>query len=130
MRLFLPQSLAEIIDEESKKAAPLEACGLLIGQELRVERLVISPNLAVCSNRFEIDPGLLLKESRLARENGQRIIGHYHSHPNGQAYPSAHDLAMSFYPDWLWLIWAAGKINAFKIDEENYQEVEIITLPA
>ena len=130
MRLALPLSLAEIIAEESGKATPIEACGLLIGKELTVERLVISPNLAASSNRFEIDPGLLLKESRVAREKGQKIIGHYHSHPNGSPYPSAYDLRMSFYPEWLWLIWAAGKIKAFKKDGQNYQEIEIITLPA
>ena len=34
----------------------------------------------------------------------QRIVGHYHSHPNNPAQPSTTDLEMAYEPDLVWLI--------------------------
>ena len=42
-------------------------------------------------NRFEIDPGDLVKTDRAARAEGLGVVGFYHSHPDAPARPSEFD---------------------------------------
>jgi proteasome lid subunit RPN8/RPN11 len=61
-------------------------------------------------DQFEIDPqvrfNLMRELDDCAKNDGPRyrIIGHYHSHPNHPAQPSATDLEMAYEPDLVWLI--------------------------
>ena len=58
------------------------------------------------NDRFEVDPELRLNLMRAVRGMGHAIVGHYHSHPNGSARPSATDLSMAYEPELVWLITA------------------------
>ncbi|HER25980.1 MAG TPA: M67 family peptidase, partial [Rhodospirillales bacterium] len=114
-------------------------CGLLAGTghingDIAVTRMEPSANLADVSrsDRFEIDPEMrfrLMREigefDRLERDQvdpGQEhIVGHYHSHPDHPARPSATDLEMAFEPDLLWLIVAiaggvVGETTVHRLD--------------
>ncbi|MEI6486394.1 MAG: M67 family metallopeptidase [Sphingomonadales bacterium] len=105
-RQFLLHTAAANPDEE--------VCGLLLGRDARVEALVPARNVAHDRGRsFEIDPATLLAAHRTARGAGQRVIGHWHSHPNGRAEPSARDAARALDHGQLWLIIAAGDITAW-----------------
>lgn len=91
-----------------------EVCGLLIGVDGRVECLVTARNVAADPARsFEIDPATLLATHRSAREDGQRVIGHWHSHPNGRREPSARDAARATDNSQIWLIVAGEEITAW-----------------
>ncbi len=93
----------------------LEVCGLLLGRGDVVETLVPARNVAGNPARsFEIDPATLLKAHRDARGDGQRVIGHWHSHPNGRAEPSRRDAARAAENGQYWLIIAAGDISAWR----------------
>lgn len=88
---------------------PHEACGLLLGrregEKMRVSEAVASPNLAADpARRFEIDPGLRLRLQKAARQGPEQVLGHYHSHPDGPARPSATDRAGIYEADLIWLI--------------------------
>lgn len=92
-----------------------EVCGLLLGQPGRVETLVPARNVAADPARsFEIDPAALLATHRAARAAGQRVIGHWHSHPNGRTTPSARDAARATDNGAVWLIVAAGDVSAWQ----------------
>ncbi len=124
MLLLKPEDLKRIADH-AEAAYPREACGLLLGfqragGDFEVTRMAESENKAVAdgNDRFEIDPELRLSLMREARDAAPAamlaampgashgIIGHYHSHPNGSARPSATDLAMVWEPGLIWLITA------------------------
>ena len=62
---------------------------------------------------FEIDPATLLAAHRDARGAGRRVIGHWHSHPNGRPQPSARDAARASESGQIWLIIAAGNLTAW-----------------
>ncbi len=47
------------------------------------------------ARHFEIDPQVLIDAHRAARSGGPRVVGYYHSHPNGLARPSAADSALA-----------------------------------
>lgn len=84
---------------------PHEACGLLIGRGGLVTAVIPSPNLSDSPEKnFEIDPALIIHHQRKCRTSGDRIIGHYHSHPDGAAQPSVRDQAQNYDSDLIWLI--------------------------
>ena len=65
-------------------------------------------------------------------QTNQRIIGHYHSHPNGRSMPSTRDLAMAWEPELVWLIVAVSNrgvddFNAYKLSSHTrkFREVAI-----
>lgn len=103
----------------AEAAYPEEACGLLIGAAdaagtLTVGRVVAAANVAPePRRRFEIDPRVHFAVLRRSRGGGESIIGHYHSHPDGPAEPSEHDVACAVDRQLIWLILAvaAGRLT-------------------
>ncbi len=79
------------------KDYPHECCGFLVGradgETVTVVRTVPAANTRDDSprNRFEIDPGELVKTDRAARADGLGVVGFYHSHPDAPAMPSEFD---------------------------------------
>lgn len=79
------------------KDYPHECCGFLVGkansENVTVTRTVPAANTREDSprNRFEIDPGELVKTDRAARAEGLGVVGFYHSHPDAPAEPSNYD---------------------------------------
>ena len=97
-RIVLSPADIASIRNAAERAFPHECCGLLVGsgeEVVAVTDVVAAANVAGDRVRhFAIDPQLQFDTLRAARERGLRIVGHYHSHPNGRATPSAEDLAM------------------------------------
>ena len=108
MKLAIASTAIEAILAHSAAAAPNEACGLLLGTPGTVERAEPAANVAAHPERsFEIDPAALLRWHREARGAGLAVVGHYHSHPNGLARPSATDAARAVVDGAVWVIAAA-----------------------
>lgn len=105
--LRLPGPLAAELAALARAAYPAEACALLVGNSLRIMRIVAGRNVADDPARqFEFDPATqiaLRRELRAHPEQG-RLLGHWHSHPDGADAPSATDAAMIHEPELLWLI--------------------------
>jgi proteasome lid subunit RPN8/RPN11 len=106
VKLMLPAPLAAQIQAEAKMAWPAECCGLIEGVRtndvFEVRALHPARNAATEPDRFEIAPEDHLAASRAARARAQRLIGCYHSHPNGRLQPSPRDRAGE--EDFVWLI--------------------------
>jgi proteasome lid subunit RPN8/RPN11 len=111
-RQFLLDAAAAQPDEE--------VCGLLVGSEDAVARLVPARNVARDPARtFEIEPATLLATHRTARVSGHRVIGHWHSHPNGRCEPSARDAARATDNGAIWLIIAGGDLSAWRAESRG-----------
>ena len=83
----------------------VERCGLLIGKAGAIDAIRPAANVHANPQRFfELDPVILLETQRVLRGSGQAIIGHYHSHPTGDAMPSHWDAKMAAADDRYWLI--------------------------
>ena len=108
MKLILPAELQGRIEEEARAAFPRECCGLIEGvrdgNAARALALHPARNIAVQADRFEIAPQDHFTALKTARASRHELIGCYHSHPNGKAEPSAHDLRGAGEEDFLWLI--------------------------
>lgn len=114
MKLQISSGDRQFLLDAAAAAPDAEVCGLLLGQLGRVETLVPARNVARDPARsFEIDPATLLAAHRDARGAGQRVIGHWHSHPCGRSEPSARDAARASENGQIWLIIAAGELGAW-----------------
>ncbi|PCJ55418.1 MAG: hypothetical protein COA79_20660 [Planctomycetota bacterium] len=130
--LCLPTDLQAQILKDCVRRYPEEACGLLIGSsDGQVTDIVLSPNLSDEPERnFEIDPALIIAQQKHGRsgqtKNQTKILGHFHSHPDGSAQPSARDQAQNYDSDLIWLIvqvtdGVAQEIAAFATEEKTGQ---------
>lgn len=119
--ISIPEDFLRRVAVAAEAAYPRECCGLFAGTrddigDIAVTRIRASANMATNDpadrpDRFEIDPEIrfeLMRDigefDRLDDTTGEHIVGHYHSHPDGPARPSAFDLEMAFEPDLFWLI--------------------------
>jgi len=129
----------------AETAYPQECCGLLVGRDaprgkraggsegrLEVTAVRPSPNVTDGDPRksFLVDARVHFELMRELGDGPERIIGHYHSHPDETARPSAHDRESVFYPDHVWVIIAvddgrAGEVAAFAFDRDRGQFREI-----
>jgi proteasome lid subunit RPN8/RPN11 len=125
--IVLTADQVRAITEAALAAWPREACGLLVGRGrrvIRVSRVVPAANLATALDRFDLDPRVRLAVEREVRDTPERVVGHYHSHPDGSATPSATDIAQAWEPELVWLIAgvADGRLtglSAHHLDRES-----------
>lgn len=97
--LKIDRSHYDSLREHGEETYPHECCGVLLGQVEDDSRIVTS--VARCGNtrsdspqnRYHIDPKELIRIQRQGREQGEDIIGFYHSHPDHPARWSTTDLA-------------------------------------
>lgn len=111
-RLVLEPMAWEAIREHGVRGGGEEVCGVLVGREegeaLCVTRTVEAANVAdphERGRRFLMDPRVVLNVQRALRGSGERLLGFYHSHPDGSSEPSAPDRSyMVLWPGTAWLI--------------------------
>jgi len=86
----------EKVKQHGEQTYPNECCGVLLGSTTltmnAVKAAVCCRNTKSERTRYEIDPRELVRIQRDARENGQEIVGFYHSHPDHPATWSQTDL--------------------------------------
>lgn len=115
MPVMLSSALHAQLLTHAAAAHPAECCGLLFGDDSVITHIKPAANVsATPESAFEIDPAALIAAERAMRQGGARLIGHYHSHPNGRAEPSPCDAASAAPDGRLWLIIAAGQITAWR----------------
>ena len=116
MIVRIASGVFETLVADAAGAGAAECCGLLVGTPGAIAAAVPAANVAAHPERgFEIDPATLLRTHREARAEGRRVIGHYHSHPNGRPEPSLRDAARAVEDGQVWLIIAAGQVHGWHV---------------
>jgi proteasome lid subunit RPN8/RPN11 len=103
----LPRVVRAALISHARREAPLECCGFLVGARGRVRFAMAMQNVDPRPrSRYRIDDRQHIQIRRWLRRLSPplEIVGVYHSHPNGDARPSATDRAEALYPDWLFAI--------------------------
>ncbi|MET0309440.1 MAG: M67 family metallopeptidase [Sphingomonas sp.] len=120
MRIAISRSVLIGIRRFSADAEPNEACGLLFGEGSAITGFQAAENIAETpETRFEIDPGALFAALKAERAGGPKLIGYWHSHPSGDAMPSATDAAMAASDGKLWLIVGGDVVTAWQAGESG-----------
>ena len=120
MKLILSDELAAQVLLAAAHAYPNETCGLLEGRDTddgwAVSAVHEAANVAEDRARhFLIDPQMQFDLMRALRGRDRRIIGCFHSHPNGVAEPSATDRAEAYETDFLYLVAAGAPHSGFTL---------------
>jgi proteasome lid subunit RPN8/RPN11 len=125
--LTLSRAALDGVLRHAREAAPRECCGMLVGRADRILFSVAAVNLAESPTRYLIDPADHIRARREARQRELDVVGFYHSHPTGPAYPSAVDIAEASYAESVWLIaglgGAAPDVRLFRIGNAAVTEV-------
>ena len=113
MNLHLSRTQRQQLIDWAAAAHPHECCGLLLEDKAGVQLKLAANVAADPAKHFEIDPATLIAAEKAQREDHARIIGYFHSHPNGLARPSSEDAEMAASDGRIWLIIANGEITAW-----------------
>lgn len=112
----------------ARAGAPREVCGLLVGRDRRVERVVPTANDAVRATEYAIPPEAHFAAIRAARADGLEVIGAFHSHPGSPAEPSPRDAADAF-EDFVFLIVGLAPdahLRAWTFADGNFAELALV----
>jgi len=104
--MTIPRAVRQAIVDHARREAPLECCGFLIGAPGRVMFAVPMANAEKSRVRYRVDDRAHIELRRVLRgiRPALSILGVYHSHPAGVAWPSETDVAEALYPEWTYLI--------------------------
>jgi proteasome lid subunit RPN8/RPN11 len=110
----LPAHVRRAVLEHAERAAPAECCGFIVGTPRRVIAAVPMENVERSPTRFRIADEAHIELRRTLRRSRPPlvILGVYHSHPAGAAWPSRSDIAEATYAEWLHVIVGLGRKGA------------------
>lgn len=110
--VLLPAAAESLIIAHARQGKPEEICGILRGKGLQAYEALRGKNIA--SERienYEVDPQTLLRQFDF-EDQGEEMMGIYHSHPVSVAYPSATDAWNAHYPESIYFICSLEFDNA------------------
>ena len=97
--LTIPTALYEEIIAHCRSRFPKEACGILAGHDGAVAQVYPMTNVEDSPIGYAMDPKEQLHIEKQMRQRQQRMVGVYHSHTAGAAYPSSVDVRLAISPD-------------------------------
>jgi len=126
----MTQSVYDAMIQNAKHELPNEACGILSGQDNIAAQFHPMTNIEKSPDRYLMDPKeqfTTLKEIRAASET---LLGIFHSHVATEAYPSATDILLAYYPDVHYVLVSLSNptrpvVRAFRIEEGQVREEPI-----
>jgi proteasome lid subunit RPN8/RPN11 len=128
-RLFIPGELQDTMLEHVISCLPEEACGMIGGQDDRVQLVLPAVNELHSPTAFRMAASDLVKHFYQLEEQNLDLIAIYHSHPNGPVVPSDQDLQEFNYPGVYYLIWAPihgnWQMKGYRLDRKEYQEITL-----
>jgi len=102
MNSYIDNILQQEMIQHARHEHPFESCGILLGQQsdhrTTINRIIKATNIATGDREknYQIDWQTLFDTVRTTRLTSDRIIGFYHSHPDGSTQPSRLDLNLAW----------------------------------
>jgi [CysO sulfur-carrier protein]-S-L-cysteine hydrolase len=84
--------------EHCDREYPNEACGILGGRAGKVEKVFSMTNKRPSPHYYEMDTEQQFQVMKNIRLAGLEMVGIYHSHTGGPAYPSSVDVERAYWP--------------------------------
>jgi proteasome lid subunit RPN8/RPN11 len=99
MVIHIQPTVFQIMLAHVQSGLPLEACGLLAGQDNFISHIYIIDNILRSPVAFEMDAQQQIEAMLNVEAQGLELIAIYHSHPQGPQAPSQTDIAKAYYPE-------------------------------
>ena len=121
------------IDEmiaHAREDAPNECCGILAGEDGRVLQLYRAVNAEQSPYRYSVDSRDLFRIHRECEARGWEFVGIYHSNTFSEAYPSATDVRLGFWPEAVYFLVSLRDkenpdVRAYRIVDGQVSEEEL-----
>ena len=125
-KIILSKIQKKILLDHSNKEEPNESCAILYGnkkgEESTVKEIWLTENIDASPIEFTLSNEQTLEMYEKSEELNLEIIGIFHSHPKGEAYPSHTDEKfMKINQDgYVWIIYSGINKNfkAFVLESE------------
>ena len=124
----------ELMKSHAQQGLPEEVCGVITGhsdqEHYRAVKIYPITNILHSTHRFRMDPHEQLQAFNELEEMGLELIGIYHSHPKGPAFPSDIDLEEAYYPECAYLIWSPEQTGwscrCFRLESGKFIEIALM----
>ncbi|HUI45100.1 MAG TPA: M67 family metallopeptidase [Nitrospirota bacterium] len=128
--LTIKKTDLESIYEHCNSVYPNEACGILAGRGTTVEKVYALRSENPSPTFYQIDAQEQFRVLKEMREAGRDLVGIYHSHPTGRAYPSSTDVELAYYPEAVYVIVSLVErrdpcMKGYSIVDGNVMEVPL-----
>jgi proteasome lid subunit RPN8/RPN11 len=135
--LVVERAVRDALVAHAREGAPAEVCGVLggddgdgEGESARVTRHDPVENVASTPRtRYELDPEAQFAALRRVEDDGDDVVGFYHSHPRGPAGPSATDEAQATWPDAVYCIVSLAdadpRLGAWRWTGERFADLTV-----
>jgi proteasome lid subunit RPN8/RPN11 len=125
----LPKEFVEEMVAHAVQDAPNECCGIIAGKDGTATKLFRATNAEASPYRYSVDPKDLLRIFHECEDNDWSFLVIYHSHTASEAYPSATDVRLAFWPEARYVLISLAQetpvVRAFRIEEGVVTEEQI-----
>ena len=132
--LRMSSQLREQVISHCRSRYPKEACGLFAGQDGTAEQVYFMRNIEDSPIGYSMDPREQLQVEKQMRQNGQKLVGIFHSHTASAAYPSSVDVTLALSPDVSYVLvsltdqanpdFRSYRIDGSRVTEEPVRAIE------
>ena len=126
----IAREVADGMVEHARREYPNECCGMLAGQNGSATVLHTMTNVEASPVVYRMDPREQLDFYNRLDRDGLEEVGAYHSHTHSPAYPSQTDIRLAHgYMTYVIVSLqdqANPSVRAFRIDEGNVRELEVV----
>lgn len=132
--LTLSAALQAQVIAQCRSRYPKEACGLLAGKEGVVTQVYPMRNIEDSPIGYAMDPREQLQVEKQMRQQGQRLLGIFHSHTASAAYPSSVDVRLALSPNISYVLvslkdQAHPELKSYRIDGQTITPEPIEEVP-
>ncbi len=133
-KILIKRDVYDELIRQCLKDPAKEVCGILAGKGRAIKKIFplanISDSPKLC---YHIDPKEQLGVFKELRGQELELTAIYHSHVDSQAYPSAKDIELAFYPESSYIIVSlsdpkAPLARSFRIVEGKIEEEELVCI--
>ncbi len=128
--ITLTEKVFETMFEAARKAAPIEACGLLAGTGERAATCYVLTNADASPEHYSMKPEEQFAAIRDMRAAGLKMLAIWHSHPASPARMSAEDMRLAYTPDIVYVIASLAdgggpRVRAFTVQNGAALEIAV-----
>ncbi|MBI1886057.1 MAG: M67 family metallopeptidase [Chloroflexi bacterium] len=128
--LSLPRKIVDEMVAHAREEAPNECCGIIAGKDGKAVGLFRARNAEASPYRYNVDPQDLFRIYRKCEDKGWEFLAIYHSHTASEAYPSATDVRLAFWPESYYVLVSLvdrddPTVRAFRVIDGRVEESEL-----
>ena len=129
LKLEIPEYIIKDMLEQAREEAPIEACGILAGDNGRVEKFYKMRNSEQRRDHFMMSPEEQFAVVKDIRSVSLEMLAIYHSHPETPARPSDEDVRFAVTPGVIYVILSLMDNNpvvkGFRIENGSINELPV-----